>query len=71
MVDLRKWKFGIDNNKLINLVLSNKKQATSSLCYDDGFSACIVKTLDYRIMKFSEMTIELAKLEGEGDLSLH
>ena len=23
---MEKWKFGIDNNKMINLVLSNKKE---------------------------------------------
>ena len=84
---MEKWKFGIDNNKLIELVLSNKKTATSSLfiddtnlpiigeesiiCYDDDTSACIVKTVDYRIMKFNEMTEEYVKLEGEGDLSLN
>ena len=83
---MQKWKFGIDNNKLIDLVLSNKKRATSSLfidetnlpvigeesiiCYDDNTCACIVKTVDYKIMKFNEMTEEYVKLEGEGDLSL-
>ena len=85
--DLEKWKFGIDNNELISLVLSGKKTATSSLyksdmklpvigeesiiCYDDGTEACIVKTLDYKIIKFNEMTEDYAKLEGEGDLSLN
>ena len=83
---MEKWKFGMDNNKLIDLVLSNKKMATSSLfidetnlpvigeesiiCYDDDTFACIVKTVDYKIIKFNEMTEEYAKLEGEGDLSL-
>ena len=83
---MEKWKFGMDNNKLIDLVLSNKKTATSSLfidetnlpvigeesiiCYDDDTFACIVKTVDYKIIKFNEMTEEYAKLEGEGDLSL-
>ena len=83
---MQKWKFGIDNNELINLVLSDKKRATSSLyiddtnlpvigeesiiCYDDGTSACTVKTLDYKIIKFNKMPEEYAKLEGEGDLSL-
>ena len=84
---MKKWKFGIDNDKLIELVLSNKKRATSSLyiddnklpiigeksiiCYDNDTFACIVKTIDYKIMKFSEMTEEFARLEGEGDLSLN
>ncbi len=63
MIDLEKWEFGINNNELIDLVLSNKKRATSSLyrddytlpiigeesiiCYDDGTSACVVKMVDY------------------------
>lgn len=42
----------------------------SIICYDDDTTACIVKTVDYKIMKFNEMTEEYAKLEGEGDLSL-
>ena len=83
---MEKWKFGIDNNKLIELVLLKKKRATSYLylddrdlpiigeksmiCYDDDNIACIVKTVDYKIIKFNEMTEEYAKLEGEGDLSL-
>ncbi len=84
---MEKWKFGIDNNELIMLVLSGKKTATTSLfegnvklpiigeetiiCYDDGSEACIVKTTDYKIMKFNEMTEDYAKLEGEGDLTLN
>lgn len=84
---MEKWKFGIDNNKMITLVLSGKKRATSSLfisdtnlpvigeesiiCYDDDTSACTVKTVDYKIMKFNEITEEHAELEGEGDLSLN
>ncbi len=83
---MEKWKFGIDNDKLIELVLSNKKRATSSLyidatklpiigeksiiCYDNDSIACTVKIIDYKIMKFNEITEEYAKLEGEGDLSL-
>lgn len=86
MIGLEKWKFGQDNNSLIELVLQNKKTATSSLykensqlpvigkrsiiCYDDGTPACVVKTIDFKIMRFNEMTEEYAKLEGEGDLSL-
>ncbi len=86
-VDLEKWKFGKDNNELISLVLFGKKTATSSLyksdmklpvigeesiiCYDDETEACIIKTVDYKIMKFNEMTENYAKLEGEGDLSLN
>ena len=42
----------------------------STICYDDGSEACTIKTIDYKVMKFSEMNKEYAKLEGEGDLSL-
>ena len=74
------------NDELISLVLANKKTATTSLyesdmklpiigeksiiCYDNGTKACVVKTVDFVIMKFKEMTEQYAKLEGEGDLSL-
>ena len=79
------WSFGIDNDKLIELVLSGKKTATTSnydenelpvigeesiIHYDNEKDACIVKTIDYKIMKFKDMTEDLASLEGEGDLSL-
>lgn len=82
---MKNWSFGIDNDKLIKLVLEGKKTATTSLYdfdripvigeesiirLDNEKDACIVKTADYKIIKFNEMTEELAKLEGEGDLSL-
>ena len=43
----------------------------SIICYDDETEACIIKTVDYTIVKFNEMTENYAKLEGEGDLSLN
>lgn len=82
---MKKWSFAIDNDKLVELVLVGQKKATTSIydkndlpiineksiiCFSDGKQACIVKTIDYKIMKFKEMTEELARLEGEGDLSL-
>ena len=82
---MEKWKFGTDNNHLIELVKYGKKVATtylynekdlpkigetSIICYDDNTEACVIKTKDFKIMKFNEMTQELCKLEGEGDLSL-
>ena len=83
---MEKGKVGIDNDKLIKLVLSGKKRATSSLytddaklpiigeksiiCYDNDSAACTIQTIDYKILKFNEMTEKYAKLEGEGDLSL-
>ena len=83
---MKTWQFAIDNDKLIELVLSGKKTATTSnydendlpvigkksiIKFDNEKEACIVKTLDYKIMKFKEMTEDYAKLEGEGDLSLN
>lgn len=82
---MEKWKFGIDNNNLIKLVLEGKKVATSYLCsekdlpkigeksiicYDDNSEACIVKTKDCKVIEFKDMTEDLCRLEGEGDLSL-
>ena len=76
----------MNNSELISLVLIGKKTATTSLyedneklpiigeesviCCDDGTKAAIVRTNDFKVMKFNEMTEEYAKLEGEGDLSL-
>lgn len=83
---MKKWKFGVTNDELIKLVLEGKKKATTSLygkdeipvvgeesiiCFDNEKEACIVKTKKYIVMKFCEMTEDLAKLEGEGDLSLN
>lgn len=79
------WKFGIDNDNLIELVLLGKKTATTSLynldsipkkgeesiiCFNNEKEACIIKTIDYKIMNFNDMTDALTSLEGEGDLSL-
>lgn len=84
--NLSTWRFGIDNDKLVDLVIKGKKTATTSiyeldeisngeeesiLTYENGNKACIVKTKQVLIMKFNEMTLELARLEGEGDLSLN
>ena len=35
-----------------------------------GEPACVIRTLALRIIRFNEMTADLAALEGEGDLSL-
>ena len=82
---MKSWSFGVDNDKLIELVLMGKKTATTSnydenelpiigeesiIHFDNEKEACVVKTIDYKIMKFKEMTEDLASLEGEGDLSL-
>lgn len=83
---MEKWRFATDNNNLIKLVIQKKKTATSYLykkddiptideesiiCFDNKKEACLVKTTGFKIMKFKEMTEELAKKEGEGDLSLN
>ena len=83
--NMKEWKFGIDNNNLVKLVIEGKKRATtcpyyeedipiigeeSIILYDNGKQACKVKTKEYYVMKFCEMTEELSSLEGEGDLSL-
>ena len=83
---MERWKFKQNNNDLIKLVLTNKKTATSYLyrestklpiigeesilCYDNDTNACIIKTTDYKIIRFKDVTEDDAKLEGEGDLSL-
>ncbi len=82
---MEKWSFGTNNDYLIELVQTKRKTATSYLyneedipkigeksiiCFDDKKDACIIKTIDYKILRFKDMTEDLAKLEGEGDLSL-
>ena len=82
---MEKWKFGINNDELVKLVMRGKKTATSylydendlpvvgdesTICFNDGSSACVVKTLDFKIIKFKDMTGDFSKMEGEGDLSL-
>ena len=82
---MKNWSFGIDNDNLVKLVLAGKKTATTYLYhkedvpiigeesiihFDNEKNACVVKTKEYHILKFKDMTEELAKLEGEGDLSL-
>ena len=84
MEQLEEWKFGKDNNKLIELVLEGKKTATTSLksnkipsigeksvmLWDNGQKACAVETKNVIITKFKNITPEMAYLEGEGDRTL-
>lgn len=35
-----------------------------------GKAVCVIRTLTLRLIRFNEMSPELAALEGEGDLSL-
>ena len=82
---MEKWSFGIDNDYLIKLVLEGKKRATTSnydenelpvigkqtiIVNDNGEEACIVKTLDYKILKFKGIDESLSNLEGEGPYDL-
>lgn len=79
---MKTWKFGINNDKLVKLVLSGKKKATtclydkkdipvindeSILVYSDGRKACITKTSRVVITEFKNITWDLARLEGEDD----
>lgn len=82
---MESWSFGMDNDNLVNLVLSGKKVATTCLYkkqniptigkesiihFDNEKDACVVRTKQYCVLKFKDMTEDLARLEGEGDLSL-
>ena len=45
--------------------------ALSSIAQDGaGEAVCVIRTLSLRLIRFNEMSAELAALEGEGDLSL-
>lgn len=78
---LKTWHFGIDNDKLVDLVLLGKKTATtciydesdvpnineeSILIYKNGKKACITRTKKVIITEFKNIPKELALLEGEG-----
>lgn len=78
---LKTWHFGTDNDKLVDLVLSGKKTATTSLydkediplieeksilIFDNGERACITKTKKVIITEFKNISEELSILEGEG-----
>lgn len=79
--DIEKWKFAVDNERLIDLVLSGKKKVTCSIydgicdevssksiiTYDNDKNACLVETCDNIICKFKDVTWDIAKLEGETD----
>lgn len=78
---LETWSFGVDNDRLVDLVLQGRKTATTSiynensvseiggesiLVYNNEKTACIVKTKKVIITEFKNITEELAELEGEG-----
>jgi len=79
---MKTWKFGINNDYLVDLVLSGKKRATTSLydsadfstvgevsilTFSDGRIACITKTSRVVVTEFKNITWDLAKLEGENN----
>lgn len=79
---MKTWRFGVDNNRLVDLVLRGKKTATTSiyegnsiskageesiLLYENEQAACITKTVKVIITEFKNITKELSELEGEGD----
>lgn len=86
MEKIDRWSFGINNDKLIELVLNGEKTATtylyneyqkfpkvgdiSIITYDNGNGACMIETIDVIITEFKNITKDLAYLEGEGDKSL-
>ena len=79
---LERWTFGIDTDKLINLVLSGKKTATTSLYKIENLSKtgdisiltdqndksiCMIKTKKVIVTEFKNITWDLARLEGENN----
>lgn len=82
---LKTWHFKVNNDKLVKLVLSGSKTATSCiynknllrkigdreiLIFDNEKQACITVIKDIIITEFKNVTEKLAFLEGEGDRSL-
>lgn len=79
--NLKTWHFDINNDKLVDLVLSGKKTATtclytsdiskigeeSILIYDNEKKACITKIKKIIIDSIKNITWDIAKLEGEND----
>lgn len=76
---LDRWTFGIDVDRLVNLVLDGKKTATTCLYEIDNVSkagnisiltdsknnnVCFIKTINVIITEFKNITWNLAKLEG-------
>lgn len=79
---MKTWHFGIENDKLVELVLDGKKTATTSLygfdnisqkgeqsilIFDNEKKACITETKEIIVKKFKDIDWNLASLEGEND----
>ena len=81
-MSIDKWMFGDQPDELANKVLKNMKTATCALYKGEipelnekniimnskEQDVCMIEIYDYKIIKFSEMTDEMAKSEGENDL---
>lgn len=82
---MESWSFGIDNDKLIDLVLKGLKTATTCpydeddipvigkrtiIKFDNEKDACVVETKKFIVTEFKNITSELAYLEGEDDRTL-
>lgn len=79
--ELKTWHFGIDNDKLVNLVLLGKKTATTSiydgnvdevgtesiLIYANEKYACVTRMVKNIITEFKNVDWSIAKLEGENN----
>lgn len=79
--NMERWQFGVDHERLLNLVLSGKKKATcyiynkndklakvgdlSIITTIDGKDACVIQTEEVVVLPFNEMNWGFAKLEGE------
>lgn len=78
--ELKTWHFGMDNDRLVNLVLAGKKTATtylydendplddeeSVLVFDNEKKACVTKMKKVIITEFKNINEQLSNLEGEG-----
>ncbi len=82
---MKNWSFKIDNDKSINLVLNGKKNAyslnynekeipqineESIIHFDNEKDACKIKIIDYKILKFKDVTLDEALLEGYSSLDI-
>ena len=75
---------GEEADELLDLVLSGKKRATTSVYLENernpqtgdfsivlnskGEPSCIIKTTSVRIMRFKDMTFDICKKEGEDEI---
>lgn len=77
---LDRWTFGVDADRLVNLVLDGKKTATTYLYESDNICkigdisiltdlddnrVCVLKTKKLFVTEFKNISWDLAKLEGE------